>query len=139
MTAEIFGQAYTILSPKFLWLLLLLPLLWLPLRGRSRRGVLLGATLLRTVAALLIILALAGLSHQTILSDQRLAVVAAVDTSDSIAAAARTWMQTYLGQLKATLSAQDELAILSFATDTPAHSRSRSGDPGDLARVAAVA
>ena len=70
------------------------------------------------MAALLIILALAGLSHQTILSDQRLAVVAAVDTSDSIAATARTWMQTYLGQLKAALSAQDELAILSFATDT---------------------
>ena len=58
MTAEIFGQAYTILSPQFLWLLLLLPLLWLPLRGRSRRRVLLGAMLLRTIAALLIILAL---------------------------------------------------------------------------------
>ena len=118
MTAEIFGQVYTILSPQFLWLLLLLPLLWLPLRGHSQRRVLLGATLLRTVAALLIILALAGLSHQTILSDHLLAVVAAVDTSDSIAAAARTWMQTYLEQLKAALSAQDEFAILSFATDT---------------------
>ena len=117
MTAEIFGQAYTILTPKFLWLLLL-PFLWLPLRGRSQRRVLLGAALLRTVAALLIILARAGLSHQTILSDQQLAVVAAVDTSDSITAEARTWMHTYLEQLKAALSAEDELAILSFATDT---------------------
>ncbi len=118
MTTEIFGQAYTILSPEFLWLLLLLPLLWLPLRGRSQRGVILGATLLRTVAALLIILALAGLSHQTILSDQRLAVVAAVDTSDSIVSEARAWMRAYLEQLKEALSAQDELAVLSFATDT---------------------
>ena len=103
MTAEIFGQAYTILTPKFLWLLLLLPLLWLPLRRRSQRRVLLGAMLLRTMAALLIILALAGLSHQTILSDQRLAIVAAVDTSDSIVTEARTWMQTYLDQLKEAL------------------------------------
>ena len=97
MTAEIFGQAYTILTPKFLWLLLLLPLLWLPLRRRSQRRVLLGAMLLRTIAALLIILALAGLSHQTILSDQRLAIVAAVDTSDSIVTEARTWMQNLSG------------------------------------------
>ena len=118
MTTEIFGQLYTILSPRLLWLFLLLPLLWLPLRGHARRGVLAAATLLRTVAASLIIMALAGLSHQTILSDQKLAVVAAVDTSDSIASEARTWMQTYLEQLKEALSPEDELSILSFATDT---------------------
>ncbi len=119
MTTEIFGQGYTILSPQFLWLLLLLPLLWLPLRGRAQRRVFfLGATLLRTLAAVLIILVLAGLSHQTMLSEQRLAVVAAVDTSDSMAAEARTWMQAYLEQLKAALAAQDEFAILSFAADT---------------------
>ena len=118
MTTEIFGHLYTILSPQVLWLFLLLPLLWLPLRGHSRRGVRVGATLLRTMAALLIILALAGLSRQTILSDQQLAVVAAVDTSDSIASEARTWMQTYLEQLKEALSPEDELSILSFATDT---------------------
>ncbi len=118
MTTEIFGQLYTILSPRLLWLFLLLPLLWLPLRGYARRGVLAAATLLRTVAASLVIMALAGLSYQTILSDQKLAVVAAVDTSDSIASEARTWMQTYLEQLKEALSPEDELSILSFATDT---------------------
>lgn len=118
MTTEIFGQLYTILSPRLLWLFLLLPLLWLPLRGHARRGVLAAATLLRTVAASLVIMALAGLSYQTILSDQKLAVVAAVDTSDSIASEARTWMQTYLEQLKEALSPEDELSILSFATDT---------------------
>ncbi len=117
MTTEILGQTYTILSPTYLWLLLL-PLLWLPLRRRSQRGVLLGATLLRTGAAVLIILALAGLSRQTTLSDQRLAIVAAVDTSDSMASGARAWMRTYLEQLQEALSAQDELAVLSFATDT---------------------
>ena len=118
MTAEIFGQLYTVLSPRLLWLLLLLPLVWLPLRGQAQRGVMVGATLLRTAAAILIIAALAGLSHQTILSDHKLAVVAAVDTSDSISAEARTWMQNYLNQLKEALSAEDEFSILSFATDT---------------------
>ena len=118
MTVEILGQLYTVLSPKTLWLLVLLPLLWLPLRGQSYRGVVLGATLLRSLATLLVIAALAGLSRQTILSDHILAVVAAIDASDSISAEGRTWTRTYLDKLREALSAKDELSILSFATDT---------------------
>ena len=118
MSVEILGQLYTVLSPKTLWLLVLLPLLWLPLRGQSYRGVVLSATLLRSLATLVVIAALAGLSRQTILSDHTLAVVAAVDASDSISTEGRTWTRTYLDQLREALSAEDELSILSFATDT---------------------
>ncbi len=106
MTVEILGQLYTVLSPKTLWLLVLLPLLWLPLRGQSYRGVVLGATLLRSLATLLVIAALAGLSRQTILSDHTLAVVAAVDASDSISTEGRTWIRTYLDQLRGEHSTQ---------------------------------
>ena len=137
MTAEILGQLYTVLSPKTLWLVVLLPLLWLPLRGQSYRGVMLGATLLRSLTAILVIAALAGLSRRTILSDNTLAVVAAVDASDSISAEGRTWTQVYLDQLRGALTAEDELSILSFATGTqlvlPPGARYRSHPAGILA------
>ena len=118
MTYELFGTTYTLLRPEWLRLLWLLPLLWLPLWWQRRRGVLFTALLLRTVAAVLVAAALAGLSTQTTLPENKLSLVAAIDVSDSIAAEGRTWMKDYLDRLAAALGPDDEFSALSFATDT---------------------
>ena len=118
MTYELFGTTYTLLRPEWLRLLWLLPLLWLPLWWQRRRGVLFTALLLRTVAAVLVAAALAGLSTQTTLPENKLSLVAAIDVSDSIAAEGRTWMKDYLNRLAAALGPDDEFSALSFATDT---------------------
>ena len=118
MTYELFGTTYTLLRPEWLRLLWLLPLLWLPLWWQRRRGVLFTALLLRTVAAVLVAAALAGLSTQTTLPENKLSLVAAVDVSDSITTEGRTWMKEYLDRLAAALGPDDEFSALSFATDT---------------------
>jgi len=118
MTYELFGTTYTILQPEWLRLLWLLPLLWIPLWWQKRRGLLLSASLLRTLAAVLVTAALAGLSTQTTLPEHKLSLVAAVDVSDSIAAEGRTWMKGYLDRLTPMLGPDDEFSALTFATDT---------------------
>src|SRR5262245_30837454 len=117
MTYEFFGHTYTLLDPVWLWLLLFVPLLWLPLLWLRSPGVLLGAALLRSLAAVLIVAALAGLSRQTLLVDHKLALVAAVDVSDSITPAGRTWMQEYLARVVKALEPDDDFAALSFAAE----------------------
>jgi Mg-chelatase subunit ChlD len=118
MTYDVFGSTYTFLAPEWLWLLALLPLLWLPLLWQRQWIVMTSAALLRSFAAVLIVVALAGLSRQTILAEHRLALVAAADVSDSISPEGREWTQEYLTRLIQTLEPEDELATLSFATDT---------------------
>jgi len=118
MTYELFGTTYTLLQPEWLQLLWLLPVLWLPLWWQRRRGVLFSALLLRTLAGVLMVAALCGLSTQTTLPEHRLSLVAAVDVSDSIAAEGRTWMKEYLDRLVSALGPDDEFAALSFAADT---------------------
>src|SRR5438552_3508819 len=76
------------------------------------------AALLHTLAAVLIVAALAGLSTQTILAEHKLAVVAAADVSDSISPEGRAWTREYLTRLVHALEPEDEVAILSFAADT---------------------
>ena len=117
MTYEFFGHTYTLLNPAWLWLLVFLPLLWLPLLWLRHRRVLLRAALLRSLAAVLIFAALAGLSRQTILAEHKLALVAAVDVSDSIAPESRAWTQEYLARVVRALESGDEFAMLSFAGD----------------------
>ena len=116
------GGGYVFLSPHVLWLLGLVPLLWLPLwvprGGRLNRTPALVAAGLRSVAALLLIAALAGLSRHGLLSTRGLTVVAAVDTSDSISADARGWMRDYVERLRRALPAGADLAVLSFGTDS---------------------
>ena len=116
------GDGYVFLSPHVLWLLGLVPLLWLPLwvprGGRLNRTPALAAAVLRSVAALLLIAALAGLSRHGLLSTRGLTVVAAVDTSDSISADARGWMRDYVERLRRALPAGADLAVLSFGTDS---------------------
>lgn len=118
MTYDVFGSTYTFISSEWLWLLVLLPLLWLPIFWQRQKLVLTSAVLLRSLAAVLVVAALAGLSRQTILAEHRLALVAALDVSDSISPEGRAWTQEYLTRLMKTLEAEDEFAALSFAADT---------------------
>ncbi len=118
MTYELFGSTYTFLTPEWLWLLVLLPVLWLPVFWQKQRLLITSAVLLRSLAGVLIAAALAGLSRQTTLADHKLALVAVVDVSDSISPEGRTWMHEYLTRLPKELAPEDEFAALSFAADT---------------------
>jgi Mg-chelatase subunit ChlD len=118
MTYDIAGTTYTLTAPEWVWLLALLPLLWFPLFWQSQRVVMSLAALFRSLAAVLLVAALAGLSIQTILSEHKLTLVAAADMSDSVSAEGRAWAQEYLARLVKTLEPTDELAVLSFAGDT---------------------
>jgi Mg-chelatase subunit ChlD len=118
MTYELFGATFTFLTPEWLWLLVLLPVLWLPVFWQKHCPLITSAVLLRSLAAALIVAALAGLSRQTILADHQLALVAAVDVSDSISPEGRTWMHQYLTRLLKTLAPEDEFAALAFAAET---------------------
>src|SRR5262249_3544620 len=113
MTYDVFGFTYTFLTPEWLWLLVFLPLLWLPVFWQRQRVVITSAALLLSLAAVLIVAALAGLSTQTILAERRLALVAAADVSDSISPEGRAWTQEYLTRLIHALEPEDEVAVLS--------------------------
>ena len=115
MTYDIAGVTYALTAPEWVWLLALTPLLWLPLFWQQRRAVMSVAALFRSCAAALLIAALAGLSTQTILSEHKLALVAAVDTSDSISDDGKAWTQEYLTRLTKVLEPADEFSIISFA------------------------
>lgn len=118
MTIEIFQEIYAILVPEALWGLLFLPSLWFWLVKRPVSTPLVCATILRTAAIVCIVLALAGLSHKSFVSQEKLAIVASVDTSDSVSPEGRAWSLNYLRELRETLSSQDEFSVLSFAGDT---------------------
>src|SRR2546428_5198573 len=96
MAYELFGSMYTFLAPAWLCLLVLLPVLWLPVFWQKQRLLITSAVLLRSLAAVLVVAALAGLRRQTILADHQLAPVAPVDVSDSLSPAGRTWMHQNL-------------------------------------------
>lgn len=117
MLYEFFGRTFTFTAPEFLQLLFLLPLLWVFIFFLHHRGVLLISALLRSLAVLLIVGALAGLSLQTTLAERKLAVVAAMDLSDSISAEGRTWMKGHLTRLLSAMPQEDEIAGLSFGAD----------------------
>src|SRR5438128_12639090 len=114
MAYELVGSMYTFLASAWLCLLVLLPVLWLPVFWQKQRLLITSAVLLRSLAAVLVVAALAGLSRQTILADHQLALVAAVDVSDSISPEGRTWMHDNLTRLPKIMAAQDEFAALSF-------------------------
>ncbi len=118
MTYDIAGAAYLFTAPEWLWALALLPLLWLPLLWQPQRWLMSTAALFRSLAAALVIAALAGLSTQTILSEHKLALVAAADVSDSISAEGRAWTQEYLKRLMKTLEPEDEFSVLAFAGES---------------------
>jgi Mg-chelatase subunit ChlD len=117
MIYDLYGTTYTFTSPEWLWLLAALPLLWLPLFWQARWIVMSLAALFRSLAVVLLVAALAGLSTQTILSEHKLALVATADVSDSISPEGRAWTQEYLTRLIKMLEPSDEFAALSFAND----------------------
>lgn len=117
MTYEIFGRSYVFLEPDWFWLLALVPVLWLPLFWQRSRGILFSAVVLRTVAAIALVAVLADLNRQTAQSEHKLAVVTALDVSNSISREGRVWMNDYLARLRGYLTPEDEFAALSFATD----------------------
>jgi Mg-chelatase subunit ChlD len=118
MTYDIAGVTYLFTAPEWLWALALLPLLWLPLWWQPQRVLMSAAALLRSLAAVLVVAALAGLSTQTILSEHKLALVVAADMSDSISAEGRAWTQEYVRRLMKTLESEDEFSLLAFANDS---------------------
>ena len=118
MTYDIAGATYIFTAPEWLWLLALLPLFWIPLFWQPQRIVMGIAVLFRSLAVVLVIAALAGLSEQTILSEHKLALVTAADMSESISVEGRTWTQEYLSRLIKSLEPTDELSVLSFAGET---------------------
>ncbi len=117
MLYEFFDHTFTFTAPEFLQLLYFLPLLWVLIFFLHRKGVLLISVLLRSLAALLIVAALAGLSRQTTLAEHKLAIVAAMDFSDSVSAEGKTWMRSYLTRLLSAMPRENEIAGLSFGVD----------------------
>lgn len=72
-------------------------------------------TALRVLAYTAIVLGLAGIRLTASLPAQQLVVIAAVDTSDSIADAGLDWSRRYLSSLRASLAPGDQLLVTTFA------------------------
>ncbi len=74
------------------------------------------ATLLRAVAYLAVVTALAGATLVETQREDRLDVVALVDGSESIAPSEQAWMESWIDALAAELRPDDALAILRFGS-----------------------
>ncbi|HMP41673.1 MAG TPA: VWA domain-containing protein, partial [Roseiflexaceae bacterium] len=103
------------LHPEALWLLLLLPLLWLsvaalPARlSRLRRRI---SIVLRSLLALALILAVAGI--QTRWSSGATTTVFLIDGSDSVAASQRARAEAYVAEALAAMPPDDQAALVVF-------------------------
>ena len=98
--------------PAALLLLLGLPVVfrWTYPTGRL-------ASVLRAVAYLALVLALAGAELTIPMPSERVTLVAALDVSPSIDANGREWAQRYVNDLQAALAPDDELAIIAFGSE----------------------
>lgn len=92
------------------WLALLPVFMWRRPRTRA-------ALWLRIAAFVLVVLALAGLRLSALLPQSDLAVIAAVDLSDSIDAKGRDWARRYVERLARALPPNDQLGVLQFGGD----------------------
>ncbi len=109
---------FSFVQPGYLWLLLLLPLLWLlglsgPWRGASWRRWL--SLVLRTVLLVMLTLALAG--AQLVTSAVRTTAVFVVDNSDSVSPAARAKADAYIQAALRHMPEGDQAAIVVFGAD----------------------
>ncbi len=107
--------------PQLLWLMMLAPLIAAPglmAIGRGRR--LAGAleTLVRTLAFGATVLLIAGLEFPIRIGADRVAVVALIDESRSIAPDQRAWMRERVGELARVMDRADRLAVIGFGRDT---------------------
>ncbi|HTW89565.1 MAG TPA: vWA domain-containing protein, partial [Candidatus Binataceae bacterium] len=106
---------------QLLWLLLLTPLIAAPgliafSRGRRLAGAL--EALLRALAFGAAVLLLAGLEFPVRVGADRMAVVALVDQSRSIAPDQVAWMRARVAELAAAMDPADRLAVIGFGRDT---------------------
>jgi Ca-activated chloride channel homolog len=107
--------------PHLLWLLVLLPIVIAPgifaLRSGGRRPLALALISVRTLLLIALVALIAGLRIPGRVAARKLAVVAAIDESRSIAPDQAEWMLKRVGELKGTMSPRDELAVLGFGRD----------------------
>ncbi len=116
--------------PLMLWLLLLMPLATAPgllafARGQRLAGAI--ETFVRGLAFSAIVLLIAGLEFPIRTGTERVAVVALVDESSSIAPDQAVWMRARLDALARAMNPADRLAVISFGRDT--HLTAPLGDP----------
>src|SRR5262249_45891342 len=116
--------------PILLWLLILLPLVVAPaaIAIRNRRfaaGI--SAGLLRSLAFVALVLALAGFGIRTRAAARRMETVALLDQSRSIAPDQQEWMRSRVRELARVMRPDDHLAVLGFGRDT--RLLSPMGDP----------
>lgn len=107
--------------PELLWLLMLTPLIAAPgliAIGRGRRfgGAL--EALVRALAFGAAVLLIAGMEFPVRVGANRMAVVAVIDESRSIAPDQGAWIRERVGELARAMDPADRLAVIGFGRDT---------------------
>lgn len=107
--------------PLILWLLAATPLIAVPgvlamRAGRPFAGALSAALRMGAFACLILILAGARLPFKA--ATRRMAVVVAMDQSESIASDQRQWMQQKIAALRRAMDPRDRLAVIGFGRDS---------------------
>ena len=120
--------------PLVLWLLAAIPLMAIPgvmamRAGRSLAGALSAALRMGLYAVLILLLAGARVPINS--AARRMAIVVAVDQSESIASDQRDWMTQRLAAIRHAMDPRDRLAVIDFGRD--AQLAAPLGDPRMLA------
>lgn len=107
--------------PLILWLLLATPLMAVPgvlamRAGRPLAGALSAVLRMGVFAALILLIAGARLPFNS--AAQRMAVVVAMDQSESIASDQRDWMLQRIAAIRHAMDPRDRLAVIGFGRDT---------------------
>lgn len=116
--------------PLLLWLLALAPLVAAPgilaiRNGRIAAGA--GAMVLRLLAFMVLVLALAGFQVRKVISARHVETVAVLDQSRSIAPDQRQWIDSRVRELAGAMSPEDRFAALGFGRNV--RLLSAPGDP----------
>jgi Ca-activated chloride channel family protein len=107
-------------QPLLLWLLLLSPLVVLPgwlNRAAPRSWAQITATVLRLACFVVLVVALAGPTTQTLTRAHRLTIIALLDRSRSIAPDQSRWMEDRVTELRSALGPHDQLEVMGFGRD----------------------
>ena len=106
--------------PNLLWLLLAIPLVAMPALMVVRRGKIVAgsiAAILRVLAFVALVFAIAGFGIRSRAASRRVEAVALIDQSRSIAPDQLKWMRQRVRELARAASPNDRLAILGFGRD----------------------
>src|SRR5690349_8936813 len=106
--------------PLLLWLLAAVPLMAVPgvsaiRAGRPFAGAISAASRMGVFASLVLILAGARLPFRT--TARRMAVIVAMDQSESIASDQLEWMRQKIATLSHAMDPRDSLAVIGFGRD----------------------